>query len=229
MNKIISMSVYGENPRYIIGAKKQYKIAKKLYTDWTVRIYTDKAINFVDIDADIREMPKSPNGVFWRFEPMFESPNNITMVRDSDGRITIREAIAINEWLNSGKSFHTFRDHEAHFQFPIIACAFAFKGKLPPEIKIAMNYFMDAAFYYTNDQVFLRDYVWPYVKDDSLVHDMNTGWFKDTREKLKNRYEFCGNGWDENDMPLYPPFMSEMKGFDIKKLDSKYKFDEGTW
>ena len=32
VNKIISLSVWGNNPRYIVGANRQYELAKKYYT-----------------------------------------------------------------------------------------------------------------------------------------------------------------------------------------------------
>jgi hypothetical protein len=224
MNKIISMSVWGDSPRYIVGAKRQVELAKKYFPDWKTIIYTDNAKNFLDIEdqVEIIEVKESTSGYFWRFRPMFENEDNIVLIRDSDGRITIREAMAVEEWLNSSKSFHTFRDHEAHYEFPIIACAFGYKGKLPNHLLSMMEYFEENYFYYTNDQVYLRDYVWDYVKDNSLVHSMmDEGWFKDTRKNLINKFSFCGNGWDENDMPLYP---EKIGG----SLDNASPFDEGV-
>ena len=126
--------------------------------------------------------------------------------------------MAVQEWLESNNSFHIFRDHEAHYEFPIIACAFGLKGKLPEDLKDIMNKFMYNTNYYTNDQVYLRDYIFPYVKSDTMIHSMKEGWFGETRLKLKNKYSFCGNGYDEFDMPLYPASMEELIGFDQKNL-----------
>lgn len=228
MNKIISMSVWGDSPRYIIGAKRQVELAKKYYPDWKVKIYVDNLEHFNDID-DICELiliKDNSYGVFWRFFPMFESPDNITMVRDADGRITVREHLCINEWLNSDTTFHTFRDHEAHFEFPIIACAFAYKGILPNTIFNIMYNYMNGNKFYLSDQFFLRDHVFPVVKTDCLIHSMfDTGWFSETRKKLKNKFCFCGNGFDEFDIPLYPDSLNYLGNFNIDKIN--YKFDEG--
>jgi hypothetical protein len=90
-----------------------------------------------------------------------------------------------------------------------------------------MNKFMFNTNYYTNDQVYLRDYIYPYVKETTMIHCMKEGWFKDTRLKLKNKYSFCGNGYDEHDMPLYPGSMKEFEGFDQKNLPASAKFDKG--
>jgi len=231
MVKLLTMSVWGDNPRYIIGAGQQTRLASQFYPDFTVRIYTDNAEKFKSLlpwyDVEIHER-KDDNGVFWRFEPMFESEDNIVLVRDSDGRITKREARAVNEWLDSDKTFHTFRDHESHLEYPIIACAFGYKGKLPKQQLDEMLAIKSQPFYYTNDQVYLRDCVWPIVKDNSMIHQYDQpGWFNESREKLRNRFSFCGNGYDQHDMPLYPPTLKECSGFDPSNVNEKYKFDKG--
>ena len=98
MTKIVAVSVYGERPRYIEGARRQYELAKHFYPDWEFRIYTDDAKKFESLkDAHVIEVKDNSHGVFWRFEPLFESEDNIVIVRDSDGRITEREARAVNE------------------------------------------------------------------------------------------------------------------------------------
>lgn len=227
MKKIISMSVWGNNPRYIEGAKRQIELASEFYPDWQVYLYTDDITKY-QYQENLKLISCSGNnGVFWRFYPLFESDSNITIVRDSDGRITKREVMAVNEWLDSKNSFHIYRDHEAHFQFPIIACAFGLKGRLSERLLNKMKQFEDSPFYYTNDQVYLRDYVFPEVCNDALIHSMNSGWFGETRKQLRNKYDFCGNGYDEHDMPLYPGTLSECNGFDPSKVDEKYKFDKG--
>jgi len=229
MNKIISMTAYGTNPRYFIGAKRQVELAKKYYPNWLIRIYTDNLDKFKDIENEVQLIQINDDaGVFWRFYPMFESDDNIVIVRDTDGRITFREALAVQEWLDSPYAFHTWKDHEAHYEFPIIACAFGYKGKFNSQILYEMKKFQQAGFYYLNDQHFLRDFIYPIIKNNTLLHDFNQlGWFKDTRKKLINPYDFCGNGYDENDMPLYPNSLENIRNFDRLKLDIKYKFNEG--
>ena len=178
-------------------------------------------------EANVIKVNDGSHGVFWRFEPLFEDEDNIVIVRDSDGRITEREFMAVKEWESTSDKFHVYRDHEAHFEFPIIACAFGYKGCLSDNLHLIMREFATKTNYYTNDQVFLRDFVWQSVQASALVHSMHEGWFKETRKRLINPYCFCGNGYDENDMPLYPGTLGEMSGFDTKTLDSKFQFDEG--
>lgn len=228
MVKIISLSVWGNDPRYIVGANRQYELSKKYYPGWEFRIYTDNKDNFANLtDANIIEVTDGSYGMYWRFRAMFEDENNIVIVRDSDSRITVREQRAVNEWLASDKKFHTFRDHEAHFEFPIIGCAFGYKGKFNKPILNLMNSYTEQLNYYVGDQIFLRDVIWPLVKDTAMVHCMNDGWFKETRDLLVNPYDFCGNGYDEKDMPMYPPTLAACAGFDPKSTPVKFKFNSG--
>jgi len=225
--KIVSISSYGTNPRYIVGAHQQYELAKFFYPDWEFRAYVDDASNYNMPGAKVIEVKEKTHGVFWRFEPLFENDDNVVIVRDADGRITFREQMAVQQWVSSSKKFHTFRDHEAHYEFPIIACAFGYKGKLSKELHDIMLQFSSKTNYYTNDQVYLRDFVYPVVEHDMMLHSMHEGWFRETRKQLKNRFSFCGNGYDEFNMPLYPPTMEEMVGFDTSKLSKVYRFDKG--
>lgn len=228
MKKIISLSVWGDAPRYIVGAHRQYELAKEHYPDWEFRIYTDNKSNFSDlVAANIIEVTDGTYGMYWRFRAMFEDEDNIVIVRDSDSRITLREKIAVTEWLNSDKKFHTFRDHEAHFEFPIIGCAFGYKGKFDSSVLETMNSYTEKLNYYVGDQIFLRDVIWSLVKDNAMIHCMNEGWFKETRNQLINSYDFCGNGYDENDMPMYPSTLKECAGFDPKSVSAEYKFNNG--
>lgn len=222
------MSVWGTNPRYIVGAKRQIELAQKYYNDWKVRIYTDDTSHYENLDVETILVNDRSYGMFWRFLPLFESEDSIIMVRDSDSRITIRETKAIQEWLQSDKKFHLFRDHEAHFEFPIIGCAFALKGRLSDQSFQAMQNYQKVHKYLV-DQFYLRDIVYPEIQNNVLIHTMEFGWFGETRSKLINPYSFCGNGYDENDMPLYGTTLKECKDFNPSKLSSVYKFDEGIF
>ena len=228
MKKIISISVWGDNPRYIIGANRQYELAKQFYPDWKFRIYTDDRNKFSHLkDAQIIQVVDGSYGMYWRFGAMFEDKDNIVLIRDSDSRITPREVRAVNEWLDSDKAFHTFRDHDAHYEFPIIGCAFGYKGRFNDLEHRRMLEYRSQLNYYVGDQIYLRDAIYPLVKDSMMVHTMTEDWFGETRKKLVNPYDFCGNGYDENDMPLYPPTLAECNGFDPKSVSTEFKFNGG--
>ena len=43
MKKVISFSLWGDNPIYTIGAIKNAELAKEIYPDWTCRYYIGKS------------------------------------------------------------------------------------------------------------------------------------------------------------------------------------------
>lgn len=226
--KIISMSVYGDNIRYQIGAKRQIELARKYYPGWKVRLYVDNKDIFKDFknEIEIIEKKDKTNGMFWRFEPMFESQDNIVIVRDADSRTTIREARAVDEWLNSSYKFHNFKDHDAQYEFPIIGNSFGFKGKFDNNLLFIMKNIAENNLLYLHDQIFLQQFIFPLVKDDTFYHDKDReGWFGDTRKKLINKYDFCGQGYFEDDMPIYKDIWTR-EDMSVPKLKEN-KFSEG--
>lgn len=227
MNKIISTSVFGTNPRYRVGALKQIQLAKAFYPNWEFRIYTDaENIDFFrESGATVINCSGQGNGTFWRFLPLFESEKNCTIVRDADSRITIREALAVHEWLERGTRAHGIYDHPQHPQIMLLAGLFGIRGALPATALLKMLRYM-AAHEYGKDQAYLAEVVFPLVKDDICVHTLNQGWFKSSRLAMANRYTFCGNGYDENDMPVYPPTKEEREGFCTSKLHVSARFNE---
>jgi protein O-GlcNAc transferase len=230
MKKLISLSVWGSNPRYVIGAHRQIELAAKYLPDWNVRIYTDDYKKFNHLKSvEVVRCEDGSAGMYWRFMPLFEDTYDVIASRDSDSRFSFRECKAMNEFADSYMKFHVIRDHDSHFQYPIMAGMFACRGGLPYYIKDNMIDCMLKNKSYLDDQNFLRDYVWPVVQKDTLVHSMNEGWFGDSRKTLRNRFSFCGNGYDENDMPLYPPTLQECVGFDPKNVDESFEFDGGFY
>ena len=223
------MSVYGTNPQYIIGAMRQVELCKTLMPGWRVRIYTDNAISFHSIrdQIDVIEVTDGSFGMFWRFRPMWESSDNIVVVRDSDSRVTIREAKAVNEWLDSNYNFHVIKDHPAHYDWPINGGLFGYRGQLTNELWNSLMYYQHQGHHYTLDQVWLRDCMWPVVASTACMHSMNSpGWFSQTRDQLRNKLDFCGNGYTENDLPIYPCDVDP--NWDPKSVTEADKFDMGN-
>lgn len=224
MNRIFSTSVFGPDPRYTVGAHRQFELARAYYPDWEFRLYTDDATRFAGLDANVIEIKDDSDGCFWRFLPLFESDQNVVIVRDADGRVTAREAMAVKEWLDSPYKFHIMRDHENHFAdgAAIIASMFGLKGRLDQQVAGEMAPYMLQAYVYGRDEEFLDRCVYPRIKDDCLVHCLGEGWFGASRHLLTNRYEFVGNGWDEADLPLYAPSNGEQAGFEHDRLTNKF-------
>lgn len=209
--KIISYCLYGSNPRYLVGMQKNAEIVKNILPDWLCYVYydflpkdmIDKLLNFENVKLfKIENM--IGHGAFWRFLPFFENENNICISRDTDSRITDREVICINEWLKSNKKFHIIKDHNQHYNVPIMAGMWGMKGKLDKTLFDNMISFINSGYsYYGKDQNWLS-YLWQYAQKDCLIHGFKeTSWLNETRKQMENPYNFIGNGWTENEQPIY--------------------------
>jgi len=182
MKKVLSFSLWGNNPTYNIGAIKNAELAKEFYPDFECWFYIheesvpkDTVDNLKMISntklifksGDLRNETCKPR--MWRYEAIDEPDVEIMMPRDADTRIWLREKLSVDEWLTSNKLFHIMRDHP-HHNFCILGGMFG--TRKIPEIKswklIIDNYKKNDARNY--DQDFLRDCIYPFVKDNSIIH-----------------------------------------------------------
>jgi len=223
VRKIFAISVFGNNPRYVIGAYKQVHLAKYFYPDFERVLFVDNP-SLYKLDATVVPMA-SGDGQFWRF--LAGATDAAVIFRDADSRTTIREIGAVEEWLQSGKTLHMIRDHDRHTPdvAKIFAGNFGFRGPWPIQVLAPMVEAMNGPSRYGRDQDFLRDYVYPLYEHDSLTH-WTDGWFGETRATLSNPYEFVGQGWDENDLPLYPPSNENFDKHDRFALPDSAKFSQ---
>lgn len=215
MSKIISMSLWGSNPQYCLGAIKNVQISKELMPDWKCRIFVDNSVplkyqqKFFKMDnVEVAEI-ESNNlyGMFWRFYSMFQNDEDIVISRDSDSRLSERELKCLNEWIESDRKFSIIKDHDRHYDWPMLGGMWGMKGKLDDSIiEIMETYAQNHT--YAIDQVFLKDIIWPIAEKDCLIHGFReTGWMKETRDS-----NFIGQGYDENDNIIYD------EGFSGKKM-----------
>jgi hypothetical protein len=180
MKKVISFSLWGDNPTYNIGAIKNAELAKEFYPDFecwfyihpeTVPEYTIKKLQEFD---NTKIILKSGDlniikPMMWRFEAIDDEDVEIMLSRDTDSRFLLREKLAVDEWLKSNTIFHIMRDHP-HHNFCILGGMFGTKklNQLPSWRNI-MNSFNQIG-HRDYDQTFLRDYIYPLIKYNSTIH-----------------------------------------------------------
>jgi hypothetical protein len=207
MSKVISISVWGNKPAYSIGAIKNIQIAQELFPDWICRIFVDGTVptHYVEkmleySNVELAQIDDSNlYGMFWRFYSMFQSEDDIVISRDSDSRLSEREKRCVDEWLESDKKYSIIRDHHRHYDWPMLGGMWGMKGRLDDEILSSMEKYAQHHAY-AGDQVFLKDVIWPEAEKDSIIHGfLEVDWMRETR----NDEHFIGQGYDENDNPLY--------------------------
>lgn len=212
MSKIISISVWGNKASYSVGALKNIQIAQELFPDWICRIFVDGTVptNYVEkmLEFPNVELAQLDNdnlyGMFWRFYSMFQSEDDIVISRDSDSRLSKREKKCIDEWLESDKKFSIIRDHHRHYDWPMLGGMWGMKGKLDDGIFSQMERYAQTHSYAV-DQVFLKDVVWDLAEKDCMIHGfLDIDWMNKTRDDI----HFIGQGYDENENPLYDSGLS---------------------
>jgi len=205
MKKIISFSLWGDNPKYTIGAIKNAELIDTIYPGWIGRFYCGKSvpINIIDIlktytNVEVIEMEEIGDwsGMFWRFYACEDS--DVMISRDTDSRLNLREKNAVDEWLNSDKDFHIMRDHPYHNVLILGGMWGVRNGILKNIVDLIKNY--NKGDFWQVDQNFLSEQIYPIVVNTSFVHDSYHNinpWSKNFSIERINQ-EFVGDVFDEH-------------------------------
>ena len=210
MKKIISFCLWGDNPKYTIGAIKNANLTNEIYSGWTSRFYCGKSVP-ENILSQLKEIDNCEvvlmdengdwSGMFWRFFPASE-PDVIAMLsRDCDSRLNLREKCAVDEWMKSYKSFHIMRDHPWHGT-EILGGMWGVKYPKLRKMKKMIEDYTKGDFWQV-DQNFLKEKIYSLIVTDCAVHDEFFNYNKNHRPFPTKRegQQFVGESFDENDTP----------------------------
>ena len=214
--KVISFSLYGNNPIYTIGCVKNALLHKKIFKDWEMWVYHNDTVP-LEILSDLRSLgvklinTKEDNGFLgslWRFRPICDENVDYFISRDCDSRISIRDEISVNEWIESGKKFHIIRDHPIGHGWVINAGMWGGVGDSIPNFKELMEEYLKRHPRVNNktiDQCFLRDVVHQRIINDLFLHDEYFNYEKIgvriKQDRSVDDFAFIGESVDENDIP----------------------------
>ena len=212
--KVISFSLWGDNPIYTVGAIRNAELAETIYPDWQCWFYVgtsvpSSVVNDLEAKANctvINMEEESDNFFapsFWRFYPASLPEVDVMISRDTDSRLNLREKHAVDVWLESDKGFHIMRDHPWHTTEMLAGMWGVKKGSISSMAKMCVGYTKGE--FKQVDQNFLREKVWSLVGDNCVVHDE----FFSNKPFPSGRVgkEFVGMAFDENDAPLHPEHM----------------------
>lgn len=203
--RIISFSLWGDNPKYTIGAIRNAELTNKIYPGWLSRFYLGSNVSTKIIDQ-LKAIPNTQivtkfselnnwTGMFWRFEAAYDSSVEVAIFRDTDSRLSLREKYAVDEWLSSDKTFHIMRDHPFH-GYPILGGMWGYKNSNRYPIKELLLSF-DKNDRYGTDYEFFGKILYPIIAEDKVVHDP---FFDKTDFPYpRNNTEFVGDVFDENE------------------------------
>jgi tetratricopeptide (TPR) repeat protein len=177
---VIAFSLWGAQPRYLWGALDNLLAARSLFPGWQPRIYLDDTVPaawqaaFVELGAVLQPQPRGQTlrqRLCWRFHVANDPAVRRFLVRDIDSVLNPRDHAAVAAWLASGRRFHAMRDWWTHTDL-ILAGMWGGTAGVLPSIEALLDQYRPRAMETPNvDQWFLRDCVWPLLRDDCLVHD----------------------------------------------------------
>ena len=187
--KLISFSLFGNDPLYQVGAVENTRICVDLYPGWLLRFYVGESI-----PADVREQLTARGNAeiipmtglredwwstFWRFRALRDDYLDTTMFRDCDSRPDERERAAVDEWLASGAEFHIMRDHPEH-GMPILAGMWGCTRDGSRRVRDKVPYEPGPVEHYLADQLWLRDVVYPVAVSRAVIHaSLESPWMDD--------------------------------------------------
>lgn len=209
--KIIAMSLFGNDPRYVQGALMNALLAQREWSGWTLRIYYGEGVpesviaklHAFDVELVRMHQLQSPRlCMYWRFYALEDRTATRIIVRDADAVLSSRDRAAVKEWEESQWPFHTMHDHLRH-ELPIMGGMWgAVNGLLHPRIIEEWRQSGDQSTHtqkWHNDQTWLEDVVWPLVKNYTLDHAsyscgkrQSAEWRGFPTQRL-HKYDFVGN------------------------------------
>jgi hypothetical protein len=183
LKRVISFCLWGKDLKYERGLIENIKLARIYYPDWICWVYLhlpstndivielskfDNVKIIIKLDLPIRLR----RFMLWRFEPVNDPEVEYLMSRDVDTRISPREVLAVQEWVDSGKSLHIIRDHPQHYPKILggmygIKCSSLEKCNWVDKI----NKYYEEKGFGTDDQLFLKDYLYDNFTNDRIIHD----------------------------------------------------------
>ena len=176
---IIAFSLFGDDPYYLECATASASMALAIYPEWKCRFYCAPDVpqsclkTLLRLNAQVGRVSHASqnwSGLFWRFFAFDDPDVDFVMVRDVDSPFTIRERLAVEDWLSSGFPFHVIRDSPAHLE-PIMAGLWAGRTGLLPPLQPMISKFLPMVKTKYGDQHFLRLNIWPLIRNITLAHD----------------------------------------------------------
>ena len=194
--KVISMSLYGKDPRYTWGVLRNAQLVPVYLPEWTLRVYiaADPAPSQIAVPpriinklrllgAEVVEVPTgnsmAPRN--WRLLAADDQRIDYFLVRDADSRLSEREAATVRDWLSAAEKngsqsvVHCIRDHPKHADQAIVDGLWGARPRLLNQLlnkigaSIPRLVSTSAASNETN--VMLNKVLWPAVANVSYCHD----------------------------------------------------------
>lgn len=209
--RVIAFSLWGRDPKYVVGALRNAALAPTVYPGWICRFYCgastpSSAMTTLESQPHVQVVRRPEDGdwtaMFWRFLAAADSDVEFAIFRDADSRLGARERAAVDAWIASGRGTHVMRDHPMH-DVPILGGMWGVRGGVLADMAARVAAETRAPRWPVAlqiDQEFLAADIAPIVRHDWTEHDE---YFARMPFPTRRRgREFVGQPFDEHDRPL---------------------------
>lgn len=214
--KVISFSLWGDNPKYTIGAIKNSLLKNKFYPEWEMRVYHDDSVPSYILEELkgnnvklVERDNQNHSNAMWRFSPASEEGVECFISRDCDSRLFERDVVAVEEWLASDKQFHIIRDHPGGHAWEISAGMWGCKSGFIQNIDEKMQQYISTSHWISDravDQRFLQEIIYTQAITSLFLHDEYFNYegigTPIKRDRKLDNFAFIGEPFDENDKQL---------------------------
>ncbi|ESO11042.1 hypothetical protein HELRODRAFT_190286 [Helobdella robusta] len=189
--KIVSMSLYGSEMKYLTGTLKNARLIKQNFPGWKLRVYVEshamkspryglvpqKVLDALqDLGADLHFIEPEEDflpPMMWRFLVADDPTVDRFIVRDSDSRLTERDYKSVEAWMISGQAFHCIRDHPSHVGYSVSGGLWGgMAKKLRNIIRSSwIDMMRGLSSKYFSDMSFLQTHLWPKVVSYAYCSD----------------------------------------------------------
>jgi len=206
MKKIISFSLYGNDPKYTFGALCNAELRKEIYPDWICRFYCgtsvpqeiiENLLNYSNTEVIMMDETQKYSFRMWRYLPMIDKEVSIFLSRDADSRLSFREKKCVDIFIESDSLIHSIQDNFNHPDF--MAGMWAMKKSIDIDlIRLFEEWGEEKT--YDSDQLFLREKIVPLFGDKKLIHCST---FDKTFPNVDETNHFVGEvfPWDNHGRP----------------------------
>jgi len=210
--RCVVFSLYGSSPVYLRGMVENAQLLPEVYPGWGIRVYCERGLDcgeLRELGCDVWFHPRSRkhSGMFWRFLAAWDTSLERVIFRDADSRLNVREAAAVQEWIESGKAAHCMHDHPHHTHLPVSGGMWGIRvGCLPLEVRAEVENRCRRPQRRVADMRFLRDRVYPLVNGSVLHHSSQKLKWESSPFPDHLPYDgFVGQQYNEQGQPIWPP------------------------
>ena len=177
MKKVISFSLYGNNPMYTLGALCNAELSEIIFPGWVCRFYYGDSVpndiierlsEYSNVELIHMVEDGNHNYMTWRFLSIDDDDVEIMLSRDADSRLSFREKKLVDIFINSDFNFHDIRD--CHLHNDVMGGTWGMKKNNKVNMKELLTLSQTQSLY-GHDQYFLREFISPKFVNDSLLHN----------------------------------------------------------